>query len=324
MSDILDENLDGELSTFSSFNISDDDTESLVDQKEDLALPVGTVDSPFTILIDSREQQPYTFSNIKGDFRNDYSPIRVRTLKKSLPVGDYRLSGVSGCIIERKSLPDLFGSFADTSHRENFLERLRKIQAGYEFGVVMVEAYPTEILSNPPVHTSLNPKTILRSIFSWSIQFPLVHWFFGENREMAEQMTYRILEKFYQHKIELKYKHHNKPIDANIEAFRQGQLARMTSNESEIAYCHGNPLRVSWLRGYGFATTHLYGGDLGQLYEAGSLPTTSAKEKTKLKNEEKKFKPLPGQKELVFNNIEEEARHWIGNQFDLSIKRKKV
>lgn len=317
MTDILDEELYPE-SAFSGFMLSDDDSPDPAQFESDDA-----VDSPFVILVDSNEQLPYTFNNICGDYRNDYSPIRVRTIRKRLPVADYAISGVPGICVERKSKGDLFGSFADSAKRDNFVDRLRKIQEGYEFGAVMIECYPSEILNDPPAHSSLNPKTIVRSIMSWQQQFPLIHWWFSEDRSMAEQMTYRILEKFYQHKTELKYKHHNKPIDSNIEAFRQGQLARMNATEFEIPYVKRNPLRVSWLRGWGFASTHFHGGDMGRLYEPGSLPTATPKEKAKAKKEADKFKPLPGQKSLSFDNIEDETRHWIGQQFDLSVKGKK-
>lgn len=319
MSDAINDELDGELSTFSSFGVLDDNIDSSIDN--DQAVPTS-VDSPFTITIDSREQQPYTFLDITGDFRNDYSPIRVLTIRKSMPVGDYAILRVPGICIERKSKADLFSSLSDSAKRDNFVERLRKIQEGYEFGAVLIECYPSELFNDPPIFTSLNPKSILRSTFSWAQQFPLVHWYWALDRSMAEQMCYRILEKFYQHKTELKYKHHNKPIDSNLESFRQGQLARMASEENEIPYVQGNPLRISWLRGWGFYSTHFLGGDLGQLYEAGSLPTSTPRERAKIKAEEKKFKPLPGQKVLLFDDPNEELKHWVGSQFATSVGKK--
>jgi ERCC4-type nuclease len=281
------------------------------------------VNSLFTVLVDSLEQQPYTFQNVVGDFRNDYSPIRVPTLRKRLPVGDYAISGVPGICIERKSKADLFGSFANKEKRDNFVERLRKIQEGYEYGAVMIECYISEIINDPYAYSSLNPKTIIRSILSWEQQFPLVHFHFAEDRDMAENLTYRILEKFYQHKIEPRYKHHNKPIESAVEAFRQGQLARMASEEFELPYCKGNALRVMFQKGWCFAATHFYEGNLGQLYEPGSTPTSTPKEKAKAKKEAEKFKPLPGQKVLEFADPTDELRQLVGQQFATSVKKKK-
>lgn len=330
-------------------------------ESEDSGPPPDAVDSPFTILVDSNEQLPFTFKNIIGDFRNPRTPITVKTRRSKLPVADYAIDKIPGICIERKSKADLFSSMANGEKRDNFIERLRKMHENYEFAAVVVECPQIAVLDsehwhgakaraireavegiiraeldfddlriaydipNEQVHTRLEPKSVIRSSFSWEQQFPYVHWYWGEDRGMAEQITYRLLEIFYRHKSDAGYKYHNKVIDSHLEAQKNGFLSREYSDgPCEIPYCQGNPLRVSWFKGYGFAATHFHEGDLGQLYEPGKVPSNppTPQQNRKIKAEEAKFKPQPGDRVFIFDSIEQEAKTWIGQQFDLTVKPK--
>jgi hypothetical protein len=195
------------------------------------------------------------------------------------------------------------------------------MQTILSYGAIVVECNSDELYEDPPHHTSLNPKSVYRTCLSWTMQFPLVHWFWCKDREFAEQTVYRLLEKWYQHETDTRYKHHNKPIDQNLNAYREGMTARMAVTETEVPYFQGNPLRLSWLRGWGFASTHLYEGDLGILHELGQMPDESgnSKPKKKPKVDESGYKPLPGQKELpIFDTMKNE----LGNLFDESLNKK--
>ena len=263
---------------------------------------VKVLDSPFVIRVDTREQRPFEFKNIVGDYRDAYALINVRTVRKKVPVGDYSIEGMPSICIERKSHSDLFSSMHGDRARYNFIERIRRMNNEYRWSAVVIECSISDIHNVPLEHTSLNPLTVIRSSFSWAQQFPMVHWYWGESREMAEGITYRLLELFYRHEVELKYKHHNKPLDDNIDAFQAGQLSRMCVNEAEIPYPEGTPLRRSWLRGWGFACLNFAGGDQGKLYEAGSMPSSeeikakpARKRNSKKLVSDSKVIPLPGQ-----------------------------
>jgi hypothetical protein len=257
------------------------------------------VDSPFVILVDSYEQLPYKFENIIGDYRQDYKPILVRTRRKRLPTGDYAIENCPGILIERKSKEDLFQSVRNGQKRENFLGRLRRMQDTLKYGSVIVECNSDDLYLNPPEWCDVSPKSVYRTILAWSQAYPLVHWHFCADRDFAEQTCYRILEKFFVHESIEKYQHHNKVMDDSLEAFRLGFLARRAVNEAEIPHPEGSYLRTSWLRGWGFASTHYMGGDSGKLVEIGQLdvpppspiPTASAVGGRKLRVRRKKAGP---------------------------------
>src|SRR5262245_5178714 len=84
---------------------------------------------PATILVDSREQCPYTFDAILADSEFGGGWWRVQTARLALPSGDYTLDGYASRVaVERKSMSDLFGTIGNG--RERFtreLERLAKM-----------------------------------------------------------------------------------------------------------------------------------------------------------------------------------------------------
>lgn len=151
---------------------------------------------PFTITIDSREQQPYTFDSIHANADRKHAPIIVTTAKHGLPVGDYSIEGLapaSNIIIERKSKEDLFSSVV---RRANFVGRLERMQADYQTAVVVVEAELSEIYTRPPPFSKLPPRSLGRTIFAWICRYK-VHWIFAPNRDFAESMTFRLLERHW-------------------------------------------------------------------------------------------------------------------------------
>jgi len=74
-----------------------------------------------TLLVDSREQNPFNFSRFKGWFAG--------IEKKALQLGDYSIAGLEDiCVVERKDLSDLVQSC--TTDRIAFVKRL-KLMARY-------------------------------------------------------------------------------------------------------------------------------------------------------------------------------------------------
>jgi hypothetical protein len=82
-----------------------------------------------TLLVDSREQNPFNFSRFKGWFAG--------IEKKALPLGDYSVAGLEDiCVVERKDLSDLVHS--STVDRKAFIDRLR-LMARYPHRLLVVE-----------------------------------------------------------------------------------------------------------------------------------------------------------------------------------------
>jgi DNA excision repair protein ERCC-4 len=143
-----------------------------------------------TIIKDTREQQGYSFANIKP---------KPKIINEGLKSGDYSIQGMEDEVaIERKSKADAFQSFGRNRKRfERELVRLSKMS----FAAVVVEADWAEVLNNPPKRTRLSPKVLFVSRIAWEQRYG-IHFWFCFNREFAEKTTYRILERFYLDKID--------------------------------------------------------------------------------------------------------------------------
>jgi ERCC4-type nuclease len=140
----------------------------------------------FTIIIDTREQQPYTFQNIK--------PEPPETIIQGLTTGDYSVAGLESRIcVERKSMADLFGSVGKGRARfECEMERMNK----FDYAALVIESDLSSIFVNPPVRSKMNPKAVFRTIISWSQRYNVYIWPMW-NRDAAERVTYLILKKYY-------------------------------------------------------------------------------------------------------------------------------
>lgn len=172
--------------------------------------PNAKLVSPFAVVVDSREQKPYTFEHIPYRKKlKDGQPniIAVPIVKQILATGDYsiavkevdgngqtRWSSPLPITIERKSLADFYSS---AGRRANFLGRLQRMQDEFNFACIMVEAELSEVLWKPPKFSKLPPKTVFRTVLAWQQRFPKIHWWFVPGREFAEAATYRILERFH-------------------------------------------------------------------------------------------------------------------------------
>jgi DNA excision repair protein ERCC-4 len=157
--------------------------------------PDAPLPTPFTVVIDSREQANYTFQGLRADAKQLCRPLVVQTVVRGLRSGDYSLAGHENAIaIERKSLSDLYGTLG--KGRDRFERELARL-AEMRLAVVMVEASWHEILTSPPDRSRLNPKTVHRSVIAWQQRFPNVHWWTAGDRRLAEITTFRILERWW-------------------------------------------------------------------------------------------------------------------------------
>lgn len=159
------------------------------------ALPADILISPFIVAVDTREQNPFTFLDLKADARQKRRPLQIRCLRRTLQAGDYSLVGLEGEIsIERKSLADCFSTLGQ--QRDRFERELGRL-AAYRWAAVVVEADWPAILGEPPERSQLNPKTIHRSVIAWQMRFPNIHWWTCFSRRFAEITTYRLLERYW-------------------------------------------------------------------------------------------------------------------------------
>lgn len=153
---------------------------------------------PFTVLVDTREQLPYSLRGFQADCRA-YGQSRVKggedlvvmSRRATLATGDYTVEGLEGvCAVERKSLSDFY--LCCGHERERFeaeLERLAKLQ----WAAVVIEATLEEIACEPPPLSQLLSKAAYRSVVTWSVRYCQV--IPAGPRELAEVTVFRLLER---------------------------------------------------------------------------------------------------------------------------------
>jgi len=135
---------------------------------------------PFVIAIDSREKLAY--------------PFTAQTVK-ALDAGDYSIVGLEDRVaVERKRPAELFTCAGRERARfERELERL----ARFDYAALVIEGNVAD-LAVPSAFSRVNPRAVMNSLISWSVQYGIFVYFAG-SREYARAITYRILEKFLKH-----------------------------------------------------------------------------------------------------------------------------
>lgn len=158
-------------------------------------MPVtAPVETEFTILVDTREQAPFLFEDIVDQATGN--PIYVYQQQAGLRSGDYSILGMENQIaIERKSQSDFLGSI--TQGRERFQREIERLNE-MEHASVVIEADWRGLLIEKAGYSRLNPMVISRTITSWSIRYPRVHWWTCMNKRHAELMTFRLLDRFWE------------------------------------------------------------------------------------------------------------------------------
>lgn len=166
-----------------------------------LRAPDDPIYMPFTIIVDSREQDPFHFYGIIGDSSENYRPLIVPTQVVGISTGDYSLAGsaLHDICIERKSAADLFGTLA--AGRERFEEEHKRMQSFAVKAVVIESDWPT-MLTNPPSHSRLSPLSVYGTSVSWLVKYG-VPWIACPGRRFAEITTFKILRKFYENQLSL-------------------------------------------------------------------------------------------------------------------------
>ena len=183
---------------------------------------LGTADiaitAPFTVLIDSQEQQPFTFQGLWCDSPHAGRPLIVLTKWKPLgeSMGDYAIQGFEGeCHVERKSMDDAHGTFLGWGERRERFERELATLAGLPAAAIVVECTLGQLIQNVPDRGKKtkqeNAKILHRQILAWQQDYR-IPWYFCDGRRLAEVSTFRILERFWNHRNHQK-KHEVKQLE---------------------------------------------------------------------------------------------------------------
>ncbi len=173
--------------------------------------------NPFTILVDTAEGQPFTFTNFRADADRKYAPLVIETRSSNLgrhpdSLGDYTIDGCFGRVhVERKSMEDAWSTILgwetgyETSRglqgrRDRFEKELENL-SHIEAGLVVVEATIDQCLELMPSRGKKtideNRKIFYRSRISFMQRFK-VHWSWLSSRRAAEVETFRWLERFWE------------------------------------------------------------------------------------------------------------------------------
>jgi ERCC4-type nuclease len=148
----------------------------------------------FTIIIDDREKWPYRFERLRARADQGGGRLLITTVTQRLEVGDYTIQGhEDGVVIERKTLPDLYGSVVN---RDNFIGRLRRMNE-LLFAAIVIESTWIQIASEPPPNSAMNPLSVIRSLIQWTVRYPRVHWIPAGDQAAGEAMCFRLLEAYH-------------------------------------------------------------------------------------------------------------------------------
>ena len=136
-----------------------------------------------TILVDTREQRPFTFEHERYD---------VQIQPGTLSVGDYSLAGLQDKVaVERKSLPDLVGCLG--RERERFERELQRGAALDAFAVVVEAAWAD--LAGGNFRSQLNPHAACQSVLAFMARYR-VPFLFAGSRAAAEYAAWGLLHQY--------------------------------------------------------------------------------------------------------------------------------
>lgn len=159
----------------------------------------------FTVVVDSREQLPYTFEGITAGGKRIVVPVERGTLAS----GDYSIKGFENVMtIERKSVSDFYGSI--TTGRARLEAEFQRMEA-MTFSAIVVEGRLDSVLE-PGFHgRRVSPQAIRATVASWSVKYK-TRWFFAPSRDQAERLTFELLEKFHRYHANRSKEHDGNPV----------------------------------------------------------------------------------------------------------------
>jgi hypothetical protein len=162
--------------------------------------------TPFTILIDADEKQPFSFQGMRADANQKNRPLIVRTARKHLgdTKGDYSIDGLEGWAhVERKSMSDWQSTVLGWGGGRERFERTLEYLAELPCGAVVIESTLGNTIAQMPAHgkktVDENRKSFYRTVLAWGVDYrvPFMHC---DDRRLAEVTAFRILERQWRHK----------------------------------------------------------------------------------------------------------------------------
>ena len=153
---------------------------------------------PLTILIDTREQQPYFYGHAQqAETDPEYRGVLFESA--TLKTGDYSIKGMTdpekgpSITIERKNPSDLFLSMG--TDRERFEKEWHRM-AAFDFSALVIELDYHSVYTAPPELSKMRSKAVFRSIIAISQRYN-IHCYPCKNRAMAEKTTLILLKRFW-------------------------------------------------------------------------------------------------------------------------------
>ena len=135
-----------------------------------------------TVVVDTREQEPYSFDSDK-----------VSAVRKALPAGDYSLVGLEERVaVERKSLTDFVSTVI--RGRKRFHRELEKLSA-YESACVVVECNFRDLVDGR-YRSDAHPHALIGTVASIVVDFG-VPVFFCSDRQAACRFVEEYLTRFH-------------------------------------------------------------------------------------------------------------------------------
>lgn len=135
-----------------------------------------------TVVVDTREQEPYSFP-----------PEQFLMVRHALPAGDYSLAGLEHMVaIERKTAEDFVHTVI--RDRDRFRKELVKL-AEYDRACVIVEAGLDDILSGA-YRSGAHPASVVGTALSIIVDYG-VPVYFCSNRQCACRFSQEYLMRYY-------------------------------------------------------------------------------------------------------------------------------
>ena len=135
--------------------------------------------SEAVIVIDSREQLPYSFD--------------TPSVCRKLEAGDYSVEGLEDRVaIERKSLDDFVSTVIRS--RKRFAKELDRLHQ-YDFACIVVEADLTDIVQGR-YRSGANPNSVLGATLSIIVDYG-IPVYFCSNRRLACRFVYHLLIRLH-------------------------------------------------------------------------------------------------------------------------------
>lgn len=167
--------------------------------------------TPFQIIIDVQEKQPFTFSGIQSDSTDGKRvPVHVLTETKALGPshGDYSLVGFEDEVsIERKSLHDALSTFLSHGERRERFEKTLEHLANTPYAAVVIECSIGTLIANVKSRGARSEdvlgRTLHRQILAWAEDYRVPFHFF-DDRRLAEVSTFHILRRAWKKLVEIR------------------------------------------------------------------------------------------------------------------------